>query len=75
MFFAMLTLAAGLAAAAPPPDPRPAAEFDKMLAKFGSDVAEQKSKATANLDGLKQAMAVVGKDCGDCHKEFRKPQQ
>jgi cytochrome c556 len=51
------------------------AEFDKMLAKFGSDVAEQKSKATANLDGLKQAMAVVGKDCGDCHKEFRKPQQ
>jgi hypothetical protein len=32
MFFAMLTLAAGLAAAAPPPDPRPAAEFDKMLA-------------------------------------------
>jgi cytochrome c556 len=38
------------------------AEFDKMLAKFGSDVAEQKSKATANLDGLKQAMAVVGKD-------------
>jgi cytochrome c556 len=51
------------------------ADFDKMLAKFGNDVAEQKSKATANLDGLKQAMAVVGKDCGDCHKEFRKPQQ
>ena len=50
------------------------AEFDKMLAKFGSDVTEQKSKATSNLDGLKQAMAVVGKDCADCHKEFRKPQ-
>jgi cytochrome c556 len=50
------------------------AEFDKLLAKFGQDVAAEKSKATANLDGLKQAMAVVGPDCGGCHKEFRKPQ-
>jgi cytochrome c556 len=50
------------------------AEFEKLLAKFGKDVEEQKGKATQNLDGLKQAMAVVGKDCGDCHKEFRRPQ-
>ena|SRR5579884_519981 len=50
------------------------AEFERHLAKFGKDVEEQKAKATTNLDGLKQAMAVVGKDCADCHKEFRKPQ-
>jgi cytochrome c556 len=47
------------------------AEFDKHLAAFGKDVTAQKAKATSGLDGLKQAMAVVGKDCKGCHDEFR----
>jgi cytochrome c556 len=47
------------------------AEFEKHIADFEKDVAAQKANAISGLDGLKQAMAVVGKDCGGCHKEFR----
>jgi cytochrome c556 len=47
------------------------AEFDKHLADFGKAVTAQKAKATSGLDGLKQAMAVVGKNCKGCHDEFR----
>jgi cytochrome c556 len=50
------------------------AKFDTLIARFGKDVADTRAKAT-NLDGLKTAMAVIGKDCGDCHETFRRPQQ
>lgn len=50
------------------------AKFEAELAKFGKDVADGKAKATANLDGLKEAMGPIGRDCGSCHETFRKPQ-
>lgn len=49
-------------------------KFDAAIAKFAKDVADQRAAAVKDLDGLKAAMAVVGKDCGDCHEPFRKPQ-
>jgi cytochrome c556 len=49
------------------------AKFEAAVAKFGKDVAENRGKAT-NLDGLKAAMSIVGKNCNDCHEAFRKPQ-
>ena len=48
-------------------------DFVAAAAKFGKDVADQKDKI-GTLDGLKSAMAVVGKNCGDCHQTFRRPQ-
>ncbi len=50
-------------------------KFDAAIAKFAKDVADTRAGAVKDLDGLKAAMAVVGKDCGDCHETFRKPQQ
>lgn len=49
------------------------AKFEAEIAKFGKDVADNRAKGTTNLDGLKAAMAVIGKDCGSCHETFRKP--
>lgn len=50
------------------------AKFEAEVAKFAKDVADNRAKAVANLDGLKVAMAAIGKDCGSCHESFRKPQ-
>jgi cytochrome c556 len=50
------------------------AKFEAAIAKFSKDVADNRAQATKDLDGLKAAMAVIGKDCGDCHQSFRKPQ-
>lgn len=49
------------------------ADFNTMIARFAKDIAEQRVKAT-NLDGVKAALGVIGKDCGDCHETYRKPQ-
>jgi cytochrome c556 len=49
------------------------AEFVAAAQSFGKDVAEYKSKV-ATLDGLKAALPVIGKHCGDCHTSFRRPQ-
>lgn len=49
------------------------ADFNAMIARFAKDIDEQRVKAT-NLDGLKGALGVIGKDCGDCHETYRKPQ-
>lgn len=49
------------------------ADFVAAAEKFGKDVADQKTKVT-NLDTLKAAMPVIGKNCGDCHQAFRRPQ-
>jgi cytochrome c556 len=50
------------------------AKFEAEVAKFAKDVADNRAKAVASLDGLKSAMAAIGKDCGSCHETFRKPQ-
>jgi cytochrome c556 len=50
------------------------AKFEAAVAKFAKDVADNRAKAAKDLDGLKAAMAVVGKNCGDCHETFRRPQ-
>ena len=46
-------------------------KFEAEIANFAKDVANQQQKATNNLDDLKAAMSVVGKDCGNCHETFR----
>jgi cytochrome c556 len=48
-------------------------KFEAAIANFAKNVADQRKKATSGLDGLKAAMSVVGKDCGNCHETFRKP--
>lgn len=49
------------------------AKFDAAVTQFAKDVADGRAKATT-LDGLKAAMPALGKNCGDCHQAFRKPQ-
>lgn len=49
-------------------------KFEAAIAKFAKDVADTRASAVRDLDGLKSAMAVVGKNCGDCHETFRRPQ-
>jgi cytochrome c556 len=48
-------------------------EFDRQIGIFAKDVQEQRTAATSGLDGLKAVMAVVGKDCDNCHDQFRRP--
>ena len=48
------------------------AKFNATVAQFAKDVAEGESKAS-NLDGLKVALAAVGKNGSTCHETFRKP--
>lgn len=50
------------------------AKFDAAVAKFKKDVDDNRAKAMSGLDGLKVALAAVGKNCSDCHEAFRKPQ-
>jgi cytochrome c556 len=50
------------------------AAFNTRLEQFRKDVAENRAKATANLDGLKAAMPAVGRNCNACHETFRRPQ-
>jgi cytochrome c556 len=47
------------------------AEFEAKLAKFGSDAKAAAANVT-DLASFKAEMAVVGKNCGGCHNEFRK---
>jgi len=50
-------------------------DFDDKAAAFGKAVAENRAKAVASLDGLKAAIAVVGKACDNCHEDYRAPNQ
>jgi|SRR5215204_719685 len=50
------------------------AGFSAEIAKFGKDVTENRTKATADLDGLKAAVPVVLNDCNSCHEKYRRPQ-
>jgi cytochrome c556 len=50
-------------------------DFDEKAAAFGKAVAENRDKAKASLDGLKAAIPVVGKECDNCHEDYRVPKQ
>jgi len=47
------------------------ADFNAKIADFAKVVADNRIKAVASLDGLKVAVAAVGKSCGDCHETYR----
>jgi cytochrome c556 len=49
------------------------AGFSAAIAKFQKDVADNRAKAAANVDGLKEAFQAVLNDCNSCHEKFRKP--
>jgi cytochrome c556 len=51
------------------------ADFDAKAAAFGKVVADNRDSAKASLDGLKVAVAAVGKACGNCHEDYRLPEQ
>jgi cytochrome c556 len=46
------------------------ADFEAKLAKFGADSKAAAAKVK-DLDSLKAQMAIVGKNCGGCHKDYR----
>ena len=46
-------------------------DFDAKAAALGKAVAENRDKARASLEGLKQAIPVVGKACDNCHEDYR----
>ena len=50
-------------------------DFEAKIAEFGKAVAANRAKAKASLDGLKAAVAAVGKACDDCHKDYRLSEQ
>lgn len=47
------------------------ADFDAKAAEFGKAVADNRGKARQSLDGLKAAVAAVGKSCDNCHQDYR----
>lgn len=42
---------------------------------FAKDVADNRPKAAANLEGLKAAVPAILAHCNSCHEGFRRPQQ
>ena len=50
-------------------------DFDEKAAAFGKAVAENRDKAKESLDGLKAAIPVVGKECDNCHEDYRVPKE
>jgi cytochrome c556 len=51
------------------------ADFDAKAAEFGKAVADTRSKAKESVDGLKAAVAAIGKTCDNCHADYRLSQQ
>jgi cytochrome c556 len=47
------------------------ADFDAKLVKLGTDAKAAEGKVT-DLDSFKAVMGEVGKDCGGCHRTYRK---
>ncbi|MBN8965658.1 MAG: cytochrome c [Rhizobiales bacterium] len=47
------------------------ADFDAKLAKLAADAKAAEGKVT-DLDSFKAVMGDVGKDCGGCHRTYRK---
>ncbi len=50
-------------------------DFDDKATAFGKAAADNRAKAVESLDGLKAAIAVVGKTCDNCHEDYRAPRQ
>jgi cytochrome c556 len=46
------------------------AGFNEHIASFGKAVSEAKA-SVKDLDALKVALPVIGKQCGGCHETFR----
>lgn len=46
------------------------AGFNQQVASFSKAVADAKGKIK-NLDSLKVALPVIGKQCGSCHETYR----
>jgi len=46
-------------------------DFEAKIADFAKVVADNRGKAKESVDGLKAAVAAVGKSCDDCHKDYR----
>jgi cytochrome c556 len=46
------------------------ADFKAKFVKFGAD-AKAAEGSVKDLDSLKAALAIVGKDCGGCHELYR----
>ena len=46
------------------------ADFKAKFVKFGAD-AKAAQASVKDLDSLKAALGVVGKDCGGCHELYR----
>ncbi len=46
------------------------ADFKAKFVKFGED-AKAAEASVKDLDSLKAALSVVGKDCGGCHELYR----
>ena len=46
------------------------AGFDEHIASFGKAVTEAKA-SVKDLDALKVALPLIGKQCGGCHETFR----
>jgi cytochrome c556 len=46
------------------------ADFKAKFVKFGED-AKAAAASVKDLDSLKAAIAIVGKDCGGCHETYR----
>jgi cytochrome c556 len=57
--------------AALPADWENKADFDAKLAKMGTDAKAAESQVM-DLDSFKAVMGDVGKDCGGCHRTYRK---
>lgn len=49
-------------------------DFDAKAAAFGKATADNRDKAKASVDGLKTAVAAIGKTCDACHEDYRQPQ-
>lgn len=46
------------------------AGFAAQISSFGAAVVDAKSK-TRDIEGLKGAVNAIGKECGDCHQNYR----
>ncbi|MGC1465777.1 MAG: cytochrome c [Pseudolabrys sp.] len=50
-------------------------DFEAKIAEFSKAIADNRGKAKESVDGLKAAVAAVGKACDDCHKDYRLSKQ
>ncbi|SDE13186.1 c-type cytochrome [Limimaricola pyoseonensis] len=51
------------------------AKFDGQMEDLVTAAAEMESAAASDLEALRAAMGSLGKACGTCHEDFRKPDE